>query len=213
MTLPNDLWQANQDLAHACLVHPFVQEIADGSLPKSQFAYYVGQDAFFLKAFARAYSIAAAKTETLQDFQVLHQLATGVLEELQLHQGYAAAWGVDLQQVQPGFATQRYTDFLLATAWSQEIGLTAVAMAPCMRLYAFLGRELAAGGIPEHAYSDWIRTYSSSDFDQLAQQLDTLVEQYAVSTAATQSAYRYAMHCERDFFQAAWEVADRPPEK
>lgn len=211
MTLSNDLWQANQDLAHACLEHPFVQGIADGSLPKSRFAYYVGQDAFFLTAFARAYSVAAAKAGNLQDFQVFHQLAAGVLEELRLHQGYAAAWGVDLQQVQPGFATQRYTDFLLATAWSQEIGLTAVAMAPCMRLYAFLGRELAAKGIPEHGYSDWIRTYSSSDFDHLAQQLERLVDQYAVPTVATQSAYRYAMQCEHDFFQAAWEVADRSP--
>ncbi|HEY9299733.1 MAG TPA: TenA family protein, partial [Phormidium sp.] len=46
MTLSQELWQANQDLAKACLEHPFVQGIATGTLPKNRFAYYVGQDAF-----------------------------------------------------------------------------------------------------------------------------------------------------------------------
>jgi thiaminase/transcriptional activator TenA len=207
MTISSDLWQANQDLVEACLHHPFVQGILDGSLSRERFAYYVGQDAFFLNAFARAYSIAAAKASDLKGFETFHVLAGGVLQELQLHQGYAGSWGVELSQVKAGMATQRYTDFLLATAWGQEVGLTAGAMAPCMRLYAFLGQALAEGGMPDHAYGEWIRTYSSPEFDQLAQQLEALVNQYASSTSAVHSAYRYAMLCERDFFQAAWEVA------
>ena len=206
MTLSSTLWHAHPDLATACLNHPFVQGIADGSLPTATFAHYVGQDAFFLAAFARAYSIAAAKTTGSKDFEAFHTLASGVLEELKLHQSYAATWGVDLSTVQPSSTTQSYTDFLLATAWGQGIGLTVVAMAPCMRLYAFLGQELAKPGIPEHAYADWIRTYSSPEFEQLAQQLEALLEQHATLTAATQSAYRYAMVCERNFFQAAWEL-------
>jgi thiaminase (transcriptional activator TenA) len=122
MSIAEDLWQENQDLAIACLQSPFVQCIADGSLPKAKFAYYVGQDAFFLEAFARAYSIAAAKAPDWQGFNVFHDLASGVLQELNLHQTYASQWGVDLKTVNPGSATRRYTDFLLATAWSQNVG-------------------------------------------------------------------------------------------
>lgn len=205
MTIADSLWQANQDLALTCLNHPFVQGIAQGNLAKEKFAYYVGQDAFFLTAFARAYSIAAAKTVDLRDFAVFHALADGVLNELRLHQKYAAQWGVDIQRIEPGLATQRYTDFLLATAWSQEIGMTTVAMAPCMRLYCFLGQALAQSSPSNHQYSDWIRTYSSSDFAGLAEQLDRLIEQYAHPTPTAYSAYRYAMQCEVDFFQAAWK--------
>jgi Putative transcription activator len=123
MTLAETLWQENQDLAIACLQHPFVQGIGDGSLDKAKFSHYVGQDAFFLEAFARAYSIAAAKAPDWRGFQVFHELAGGVLHELTLHEGYAAQWGVDLRSVQPGAATRRYTDFLLATAWSQPSAL------------------------------------------------------------------------------------------
>ncbi|NEQ98140.1 MAG: TenA family protein [Cyanothece sp. SIO2G6] len=204
MSLSEQLWAANQDLVQVSLNHPFVQGIGDGSLPPAIFAYYVGQDAFFLEAFARAYSIAAAKAPDWQGFQVFHELATGVLQELTLHQNYAQTWNVDLTTIQPGTATRQYTDFLLATAWSQPVGVTAVAMSPCMRLYSYLGEQLALDGIPQHRYTDWITTYSGDEFAPLVQQLEALVEQYAADTEITRSTYRHAMICERDFFEAAW---------
>ena len=208
MNLSQNLWQANHDLAQACLAHPFVQGIYDGTLPKQQFAYYVGQDAFFLEAFARAYSIAAAKAPDWPGFMTFHELAEGVLTELQLHGKYAQSWGVSLATVQPGGATRRYTDFLLATAWSQTVGVTAIAMSPCMRLYAFIGQSLAQQGIPNHAYGDWVKTYSSDDFEPLAAQLEALVDQYGVENALAAETFRYAMLCEYDFFDAAWQVSE-----
>ncbi|MEA5505276.1 TenA family protein [Halotia wernerae UHCC 0503] len=204
MTLSSELWAANQDLAQACLQHPFVQGIANGTLEQAKFVYYVGQDAFFLEAFARAYSIAAAKAPDWVGFTTFHHLAAGVLEELRLHESYALRWGVNLQSVEPGTATRHYTDFLLATAWGRDVGVTAAAMSPCMSLYAFLGEQLAGNGIPNHQYADWICTYSSGDFQSLSQQLASLVDNYATANALVRSTYRYAMFCERDFFQAAW---------
>ncbi|HEY9849552.1 MAG TPA: TenA family protein [Leptolyngbyaceae cyanobacterium] len=205
MTISNQLWQANQDLARACLEHPFVQGIASGKLSRSRFAYYVGQDAFFLGAFARAYSIAAAKAPDWQGFEMFHELAGGVLEELKLHRGYAAQWGVDLLCVKPEPATRRYTDFLLVTAWAGDTGITAAAMVPCMRLYAFLGNELAYNGIPDHPYGEWIRTYRNPEFLELVDRLERLADRYVDRAATVEETYRYAMLCERDFFQAAWD--------
>jgi thiaminase/transcriptional activator TenA len=80
-------------------------------------------------------------------------------------------------------------------------------MLPCMKLYAFLGQKLAANGIPDHAYFEWIRTYSSNEFEPLADQLAALADRYTVDSPMVRSAYRYAMQCELDFFQAAWDVA------
>lgn len=202
----NALWQANQDISEACLQHPFLKGIADGSLSQNSFAYYVAQDAFFLKAFARAYSIAAAKAPDWEGFEILHDLGSGVLEELRLHRGYAAKWGADLQVAKPGIATRRYTDFLLATAWGNDVGLTVAAMTPCLRLYAWLGQQLAQPKIPEHAFSEWICTYSSHEFEELAKRLESLSDRYAALTPELEATYRYAMLCELEFFQAAWEI-------
>jgi thiaminase (transcriptional activator TenA) len=202
MPIAEELWQANQDLAIACLNCEFVQGIQSGTLPREAFAYYVSQDAFFLESFARAYSIAAAKASTWQKFGVFHELADGVLQELRLHQSYAAEWNVKLEIVIPGSVTRQYTDFLLATAWSQDVSVTTAAMLPCMKLYAYLGRQLAQPEIPEHQYSDWIKTYSSPEFDDLSAKLAGIAEK-SPRTRAVDTAYRYAMQCELDFFNAA----------
>lgn len=213
MSLSQKLWQANQDLAEASLNNPFVQGIGDGSLPTEKFAYYVGQDAFFLESFARAYSVCAAKAPTWKSFQTFHTLADGVLRELNLHKSYAQSWNVDIKTVEPGAATRQYTDFLLATAWSQPIATTAVAMSPCMRLYAYLGQTIlrqknavdSKYELSSNPYKDWIETYSGDDFEPLATQLEAIVDEYSEDTQVIRSTYRYAMTCERDFFQAAWQ--------
>jgi thiaminase (transcriptional activator TenA) len=206
LTVSGELWQANLDLVQECLKPPFVQGIADGTLERKKFAYYVGQDAFFLEAFARAYSVLAAKSTDGEVFRIFHNLAAGVPEEMRLHEDFAATWEVDLRTVQPQPATRRYTDFLVATAWSSDVGITTVAMLPCMRLYTFLGQQLASSGVPNHEYGNWISTYSDPEFEKLAQQLETLAERYSSTTPQVHSTYRYAMLCERDFFEAAWVV-------
>jgi len=208
MTLSRDLWLANQDLARACLEQPFVRGLAEGSLPKGRFAFFIGQDAFFLEAFARAYSLAAAKAPDGEGFRVFHELSGAVLNELNLHERYAARWGVKLNEVTPGAATRRYTDFLLATAWGHDVGVTAAAMTPCLRLYAYLGQELAKGGVPDHAYADWIRTYSSEEVEALARSLERLVDRYAQDNLLVRECYRYALDCEAAFFAAAWTVGE-----
>jgi thiaminase/transcriptional activator TenA len=207
MSLSRDLWSANSDLARASLESPFVQGIRDGSLARARFAHYIGQDAFYLEAFARAYTVAAAKAPSWDDFQALHSLAGGVFSELRMHQQYAAEWDINIQTVEATPTTRRYTDFLLATAWSSDVGLTAAAMSPCMRLYVHIGQELARTNPPEHTYTHWIQTYSNPELEQLAQQLEELTDRYASETPRVRDTYRYAMQCEYDFFQSAWESA------
>src|SRR5687768_3045579 len=116
MSRARELWQANQDLAAACLDHPFMRSLADGRLARSIFMGYVAQDAFFLDAFARAYCVAAAKAPDAAGFRAFLALAAGVLHELRLHAGYAATWEIDVTNQTPLSATRRYCDFVLATA-------------------------------------------------------------------------------------------------
>ena len=126
----------------------------------------------------------------------------GCLEELKLHRGYAQSLGIDLSAVEPLPETRAYTDFLLRAAWSAGVDEIVAAMTPCMRLYAWLGAELAPRLRPDHPYGDWIRTYANPEFEALAQQLEALLDDTAADTSAVRQAYRYAMQCEREFFAA-----------
>jgi thiaminase (transcriptional activator TenA) len=128
MDLAKTLWAENADLAQAALEHPFVQGLRTGTLPRQHFQSSIAQDAYFLDAFARAYALALAHSPDQQGVRDCFDLLLGVLEELRLHESYAARWGVDLSNVTPTSATLAYTDFLLATAALQGVGETCAAM-------------------------------------------------------------------------------------
>ncbi len=209
MSLARLLWQENSDLAHASLTHPFVEGLGTGRLPQQNFQSYVGQDAYFLDAFARAYALALAHSPDQQGLRAFFDLLAGVLEELHLHAGYAQRWGVQLDTITPAPATLAYTDFLLATAALRGVGETCAAMTPCMRLYAFLGQSLAPilTTVPdaEHPYSEWLRTYAAPEFEALATQLEALLDRYADDTPALHITYRRAMTLELAFFEENWK--------
>jgi thiaminase/transcriptional activator TenA len=196
------LWSANADLAEACLEDAFVRGLGNGSLPIDQFRAYVAQDAFFLEAFARAYALALARSPDRVGLEAFHSLIGGVLDELRLHAAYASRWQVDLSSNTPSAATLAYTNFLLATASLQSVAETCAAMTPCMRLYAFLGQQLARIGTGDNPYHEWIDTYADPAFEALAARLESLLERYATNSATVRTAYRRAMQLELAFFQA-----------
>ncbi len=206
MSLARVLWQENSDLARAALAHPFVEGLRTGLLPRQNFQSYIGQDAYFLEAFARAYALALAHSPDQQGLYTFFNLLSGVQEELRLHTGYAAQWGVQLSGITPSSATLAYTDFLLATAAVRGVGETCAAMTPCMRLYAFLGQALLPSLVDQpganHPYAEWIRTYASPEFEDLAVKLETLLDRYASDTPALHTAYRRAMMLELAFFES-----------
>jgi thiaminase/transcriptional activator TenA len=203
--LHETLWRACQDIAEACRRHPFVRGLEDGSLDPGVFRRYVAQDAFFLQAFARAYALAAARSRDLETLSVFCELLNGVWEELKLHASYAQKLGIDTAHVQPNPATRAYVDFLLATAWHGEMDVIIAAMTPCMRLYGYLGVELAKTRTSGNPYQEWIATYSGSDFGELVARLEALLDKLAPDAPAVREAYRYAMQCELNFFSAVME--------
>lgn len=202
MSLAQALWTDNADLAASALQHPFVRGIGDGTLPREVFVGYVAQDAFFLEAFARAYALGLAHSPDRAALDAFAELLNGVRGELGLHTSYAARWGVDLSDVEPGTATLAYTDFVLAVAGLRGVGVTCAALTPCMRLYAHLGQSLSERA--DDTYAEWVSTYADPAFEELAVTLERLVDGYAQDTAEVREVYRRALRLELAFFDAAW---------
>jgi thiaminase/transcriptional activator TenA len=201
MSLARTLWQANADWAQKILAHPFVRGLGDGSLSVASFKGYVAQDAYFLEAFARAYAFCLANSTSREDLYGFSELIAGVLEELKLHKAYAERWKVELTSVTPVGATQSYVGFLLTSARHGILGDTIAAMAPCMRLYAWLGQSLAATKVAPR-YGEWVKTYADPGFEALAARLEALLDLHASDSPAVRANYRRAMELEYGFFDA-----------
>jgi thiaminase/transcriptional activator TenA len=201
-SLSASLWNQNRVLAEAGLHHPFVQGIASGELARGAFVYYVGQDAVFLDAFCRAYALGLAKSPDQDGLIAFRELLDAATDELRLHQGYAARWDVDLHQA-AGPATSAYTNFLLAVAALEPVGHIAAAMTPCLRLYAYLGQQLAAQTKPDSPYREWVMTYSSPQVEAQARRLEALLDRYGGDHDRLAILYHQAMELELRFFDAA----------
>jgi thiaminase/transcriptional activator TenA len=208
VSLSGRLWHEHSDVATRALAHPFIRGIADGTLDPRLFAGYVGQDAFFLEAFARAYALALAASPDTDTVLAFADLIGGVRDELTLHSGYAELWGFEPWAAEPAPATLAYTDFLLATAATRALGPICAAMTPCMRLYAYLGESLAAEGPQATAeanpYRSWTTAYADPEFAAFGDRLERLLDRHASDEAAARSVYRRAMHLELAFFDAAF---------
>lgn len=201
MSLAAQLWTENAEVVAEVLANPFVRGIGDGSLERDLFAGYIAQDAFFLESFARAYGLALAQSSDTDTLLTFADLLAGVREELGLHASYAASWGIDMTDVEPAAATLAYTEFLLATAATAEVGVVCAAMTPCMRLYAHIGVTL--DGQTAGPYAQWVQTYADPGFDEVASLLERLLDRQARDIPAARTAYRRAMRLELAFFDAA----------
>ena len=59
MSFTEDLWRRIEPIRAAIDELPFIRALADGSLPRERFEYYLGQDALCLGQYARALAWAA----------------------------------------------------------------------------------------------------------------------------------------------------------
>lgn len=194
------LFIRNKHLVDKILVHPFLQQLKLGTLQKETFLYYLQQDDIYLDAYARAYLIAAAKTQNNTDYNVLYDLAGGALDEKhQTSSKHGSANAV----------TIKYMNLFTATAWQRDFVWTSVVLCPCMRLYAYLGRELAnkvTVTIPKE-YLQWIQYYNSTAFHTSTSKLESLIDKYITNEALLQQAqdlYDLAMQYEFEFFDTCY---------
>ncbi|KAG8087592.1 hypothetical protein GUJ93_ZPchr0010g9136 [Zizania palustris] len=207
---------------------PFLLSLAAGALRLDSFRQYIAQDAHFLHAFARAYEMAEECADDDDDKATITALRKAILRELNLHASVLQEWGVDpTKEIPPSPATTKYTDFLLATATGKVDGgkasdkmvtpfektkiaaYTVGAMTPCMRLYAYLGKELTSflKQDENHPYKKWIETYASSGFEDNALQIEELLDKLSVSLTGEEleiigKLYQQAMRLEVEFFSA-----------
>ncbi|XP_019198864.1 PREDICTED: probable aminopyrimidine aminohydrolase, mitochondrial isoform X2 [Ipomoea nil] len=214
--------------ATSALYTPFVICLASGNLNIQSFRHYIAQDVHFLKAFAQAFELAEECADDDDAKIGIGELRKDVLEELKMHDSFVQEWGLEMVKestINP--ATSKYTDFLLATASGKVEGVKAPgklatpfektklaaytlgAMTPCMRLYAYIGKELQGllDGKSNHPYKKWIENYSSEGFQASALQTEDLLDKLSVALTGEELAiieklYYQAMKLEIDFFLA-----------
>ena len=218
MTLFERLKKDNQAIWSAYTRHQFVQQLETGNLPAPCFRHYLCQDYLFLIHFARAYALAAYKSETLVDIrQATGGLSAIVDVEMDLHIEFCASWGlteVEMEAHPEADETIAYTRFVLEKGHAGDLLDLHVALAPCIIGYAEIGTTLGVSDSSNaNAYAAWIELYASDEYQDVAAaeivQLDRLFEHRAGEGryAALSKTFAQATQLEVAF----WQMGLNPP--
>ena len=217
MAFDDELRTAAADLWEAQHAHPFVRGIGDGTLPAEAFRHYVAQDYVFLVDYGRLLALGAAKAPDLPTMRRFADLTQAILvTEMDLHRAFAESWGVDeatLAATEPTAATSAYVDGLLRTAAVGDFAELVAVLLPCMWSYAEIGERLAASPVTSNPYADWIATYASTEFGELAEWCRGLARELGETSAdATRArmtrAFLSASRHELAFWESCWQARD-----
>jgi thiaminase (transcriptional activator TenA) len=188
----SQLWQGISDIYGAILAHPFLTGLTDGSLPQDAFAFYVVQDALYLRSYSGALAaIADRAPDTAARQMFARHAADAVAVEQTLHGSLLAELGVDPAAAGAAEAaptTLAYTSYLLATVTGGSYAEGVGAVLPCYWIYWEVGQELLRRGSPDPRYQRWIDMYGGEEFGGVVQEVLTVTDGLGAALAPAERA-------------------------
>jgi thiaminase/transcriptional activator TenA len=203
------LWQDVKPIFQAITEHAFIQELAQGNLSQERFAFYLQQDTLYLNEFAKVLALVGIKAEATTEREAWFKFALEAIQaEQSLHRHYLAKFAIESTS-QASLACSTYTNFLLATAYTNSYAEAVAAALPCFWIYWEVGKFLVKIKHKHNPYAAWIEVYSSRDFSSSVKAAIALTEVAAKnSTAATrkrmQELFITASRLEWSFWDSAY---------
>jgi thiaminase/transcriptional activator TenA len=200
--------------------HPFVEQLAAGTLPLAAFRLYLEQDYLFLIQFARAHALAVYKARDLTAMRAQARVISGILDtEMSVHVRFSAKWGVseaEMAAAAEARETVAYTRFVLDEGMRGDLLDLLVTLAPCTVGYAEIAKRLShiPGAMAEsNPYRDWISDYAGDGYQAVASaardELDRLAGKLMTPSRFDDLAGLFAAACrlETDFWQMGLDAA------
>jgi thiaminase (transcriptional activator TenA) len=210
-SLSAELWDGATDIYGAILAHPFLTGLTDGSLPHDAFAFYVVQDALYLREYAKALAAVASRAPDGAGTQLFARHAADAISvELELHGSLLDDLGIPraaTQAAEPAPANLAYTSYLLAAVRGGSYAEGIAAVLPCYWVYWEVGKELAGRGSPDHRYQRWIDTYGGDEFGDVVRSVLAVTDKLKPSPgerAAMRRHYRTTTRYEWMFWDMGW---------
>lgn len=201
----------------ACLRHPFVTGIGDGTLDMEKFRYFMLQDYLYLFDYARVFALGVVKARDPELMRVFAANVDAILGgEMKIHRAYMKRLDITEEQVfsiKPALANLSYTNYMLSVAQTGGPMEIVASILACSWSYAEIGQALTAiPGAAEHPfYGEWIRGYASEEYAATNQALIELMDSLAADAGEEQLAYLtdVFVNCSRyelGFWDMAWDV-------
>lgn len=219
MTVTQRLHEAAMPVWQACHDHPFVRGIGDGTLDPEKFQYFLLQDYLYLFEYAKVFAWGVVKSKDPELMRFFSANVNAILGcEMNTHRAYMEKLGITEMQVlgvEPALDNLSYTHYMLAVAAAGGPAEIVAAILACSWSYAEIASRLAAipGAVSHPFYGEWIRSYSSEEYQQTNQAMIERLDE--LSQSCSKAEYRRLedifVTCSR-YELAFWDMAWRRSE-
>ncbi|KAI9894658.1 MAG: hypothetical protein M1814_002014 [Vezdaea aestivalis] len=176
-----------RDVWNAFTKHEFVKKLANGTLQREKFQYYLVQDYLYLIQLARAYALAAYKVKDIDSIIKFSNTTNSIQEEMRKHLELCADFGLskaEIEATQEDIVCTAYTRYILDVGQTEDCLSLQVAISPCFIGYARIAEQLYND--PDtvkdgNQYHKWILGYSNEDFKAVVTDISGTIERYIVN--------------------------------
>jgi len=172
-SLCQELRAASEPIWASLHAHPFIREVAAGTLPLEKFRFYLEQNLLYLPEYARVIALGAARSGDVEELARFSVALANIVDNEIPKDRELLAQVIALGAEQRGGAlavapaTLAYTGYLLTTAYSAGTLEIMTAIMPCAWSYGEIARRLRAEVRPHPVYSSWVGFFDSDEYRQL----------------------------------------------
>ena len=218
MTTTERLLAVTRDIWESYNEHPFVKGIADGSLDREKFRFYMIQDYLYLIDYAKVFALGVAKARDLETMRLfagyVHQILDG---EMEIHKGYMRRLGISLEEAERtpvALDNASYTAYMLKAAYEEGPGEITAAILSCALSYEHIAKKIVAQfpRAEEHPfYGEWISGYANEGYSAANRELIALTEKLTAGYSEAQlkrleEIFTLCSRYETAFWDMAWEM-------
>jgi thiaminase/transcriptional activator TenA len=209
----SELWDGITDIYAAILAHPFLAGMTDGSLPAGAFAFYVVQDALYLRSYAQSLATVASRAPDPAQTEMFARHAAGIVAvEMSLHDTLLADLGINpaaVDAAEEAPTTLAYNSYLLAATQGGSYAEGVGTVLPCYWIYGEVGKHLLGHGSPNPRYQRWIDTYGGEEFDAEVRDVIAVADKLGPGLSGTERArvhrhFRATSRYEWMFWDMGW---------
>ena len=160
------------------LCHPFVTQMADGTLPMEKFRYYMLQDYLYLKDYVKIFAAIIQKADDFEQIRFLSgEMAETIGETFRTHLPYMKRLGVTEEEIRDArthIDNSAYSHYMLCEAQTGDVLTGLVTLLNCSWSYAYIAEKIAGrcpDALRDENYGAWFAGYASEEYRRTNQTL------------------------------------------
>lgn len=179
------IWKAGEALYSRILRHPFIMELAAGSLSPDKFARYLAQDELYLPRYCSLMHRLADLLPDEGDRTFMHGFAdAGGESEQAMHRLLMERFSVDTAAA-PSEVTEAYCTWMESAVASGNVAVATAAMLPCSWVYNCVGVHVrSTARLEGNPYREWIEEYGDEAYGRTVMRMVAIADSLAAVSGA-----------------------------